>query len=107
MMQIVIPFTCKTLLLIYCNVIINGEVGVDAILSTDTKENICNYQEPVCPLNKCCSDLICKQEESSYRCCDIPIDFNRETFSDYVITKQGWGCSNCPKCGKMFISRTS
>lgn len=91
-------FGWNILLSFYCYLSNLNDVYANANVSTEIEEKVCNYQEAICPLNKCCSDSICKQEESSYKCCDVPVHFTRETFSDYIITTQGWGCSNCPKC---------
>ena len=91
----------KSILLIYLSTFILHNYGVKFNISVKTKEKVCNIQGPISPTNKCCSDKICKEAESSYKCCDIPTGYCRQTFSDYIITKEGWGCSNCPKCGNM------
>ena len=91
----------NAILLIYLNIFIVQNYGVNSNILLKTKEKVCNIQEAICPPDRCCSDKICKQVESSYKCCDIPTGYSRQTFSDYIITKEGWGCSNCPKCGNM------
>merc|ERR1712226_383221 len=58
----------------------------------------CNYNESICPIDTCCSDLICKNQQTDYKCCEMPKAYNRNNFSEYVVTEEGWGCSNCPKC---------
>ena len=87
------------LLLSFCGIVFDNIYAL-ANIDIETKEKICNFKEAVCPSNKCCSDLECKEQDISYKCCAIPTGYNRESFSDYIVTKEGWGCSNCPKCGK-------
>ena len=91
----------NAILLIYLSTFIIHNYGVDSNILVKTKEKVCNIQEALCPPDKCCSDKICKEAESSYKCCEVPTGYNHQTFSDYIITKEGWGCSNCPKCGNV------
>jgi len=88
----------SSILLIYLSIFIVQNYGVNANILGKTIEKVCNIQEAICPPNKCCSNKICKDVKSSYKCCEIPIGYSRQTFSDYIISKEGWGCSNCPKC---------
>ena len=90
-----------TLLVYFCGIVVFKNIYAKANIDIEFTEKICNIQEAVCPLSKCCSDLECKQQDSSYKCCEIPTGYNRKSFSDYIVTKEGWGCSNCPKCGKI------
>ena len=91
----------NAILLIYLSIFIVQNYGVNSNILVKTKEKVCNIQEAICPPDNCCSDQICKEAESSYKCCEVPTGYSRQTFSDYIITKEGWGCSNCPKCGNV------
>ena len=91
----------NAILLIYLSIFIIQYYGVNSNILAKTKEKVCNIQEEICPQDDCSSDQICKEAESSYKCCEVPTGYSRQTFSDYIITKEGWGCSNCPKCGNV------
>ena len=100
-MQKIIISGSNGIFLIYLSTFVLQNYGVNSNILVKAKEKVCNIEEAICPTNKCCSDKICKEAESSYECCEIPTGYSRQTFSDYIITKEGWGCSNCPKCGNI------
>ena len=99
-----IGLEAKTMILVYLNIFVIISVSININAEIIKTEKVCNFPEAICPANRCCSDLSCKEEEASFKCCEIPKGYTRHTFSDYIISKEGWGCSNCPKCGNVYLS---